>query len=159
MVAEISNFGLDQWGTGLRKISDWIRSPVPLSEKNPREIQLDGIGKPKVLCHSTCDVIKMNSCSNMLVLSIGLYISIQSLTILTPYSQIKDNKNNILKSWSFFKSSNKIKHPTVFLILCVTRIVNKGSNTIKWWDFAFFDRLWIKLMRTRYQLCIMIGYN
>ena len=100
---------------------EYVPSALVVKKKN-REGQKDWITKPKFLCNSTCEVIKINSCSKLLVLSIGLYISIQSPTILTPYSQIKDNKNNILKSWTFFKSSNKMIHPTVFLILRVDRI-------------------------------------
>ena len=91
-------FWFGPMGNRIKKDFGLNQVPSALVLKKPREMQLDGIGKPKVLCHSTCDVIKMNSCSNMLVLSIGLYISTQSLTILIPYSQIKDNKKNILKS-------------------------------------------------------------
>ena len=64
----------------------------------------------------------------------------------------------LYKADHFFKSSNRMIHPSVFLILRQSKVsdvimkteqsVNTGSNAIKWWDFAFFDELWIKEMHT-----------
>ena len=36
-----------------------------ISNEGNREGLWDGISKPKVFCHSTCDVIKINSCSKL----------------------------------------------------------------------------------------------